>query len=237
MLLVIDIGNTRTKWALADDVGKLSAMEIYLNADIAKVKFPMKQAQKAVISNVAGEEMAQKISQLLVPLPLHFVKATKQACGVKNNYQTALGADRWAALVAAWHNTKHASVVVNAGTAITIDSLGRDGAFLGGTIMPGLYLMQQALSHNTAQLNVSDGIVREFPTNTQDAITTGCSNAVAGAIHLMLKRLEKHSGWLPKLIISGGDAHKVAQALNLNVKQVIITENLVLQGLVLLEKS
>ena len=62
---------------------------------------------------------------------------------------------------------------------------------------------------------------------------------MAGAIYLMFKRLEKHSGWLPKLVISGGDAHKVAQALNhqdlkLGIKQVIIAENLVLQGLVLL---
>jgi pantothenate kinase type III len=79
--------------------------------------------------------------------------------------------------------------------------------------------------------------MKDFPTNTQDAVAAGSLNAAAGAIHLMLKRLEKHSGWLPKLIISGGDAHKVAQALNLNAKQVIIIENLVLQGLVLLENE
>jgi type III pantothenate kinase len=128
-------------------------------------------------------------------------------------------------------------VVVNAGTAITIDALGREAAFIGGTIVPGLHLMRESLSRNTAQLNVEEGLMNDFPVNTQDAITTGSLNAVAGAIHLMLKRLEKHSGWLPKLIISGGDAHKVAQALNLNVKQVIITENLVLQGLALLAKE
>jgi type III pantothenate kinase len=235
--LVIDIGNTRTKWALADNAGKLSPMEICTNADIANVEFPIVEAQKAVISNVAGKKMAQQITQLLAPLELHFVQATESACGVKNSYQSTLGTDRWAALVAAWRATKHATVVVNAGTAITIDALGRDGVFIGGTIVPGLYLMRQALSRNTAQLNVEEGLMKDFPANTQDAISTGSLNAVAGAIHLMLKRLEKHSGWLPKLIISGGDAHKVAQALNLNAKQVIITENLVLQGLVLLENE
>ena len=246
MLLVIDSGNTRTKWALADDSGKLSPMEICLNANIAKANFPTAQAQSAAIANVAGEAMAQQLTQLLQPLALHFISASGQACGVKNSYQSTLGADRWAALVAAWHNTKHATVVVNAGTAITIDCIGKNGAFLGGTIMPGLRLMHESLRNNTAQLRVdaaaASNFDADFPANTQEGIETGCMNAVAGAIHLMQKRLEKHSGWLPKLILSGGDAHKIAKSLNtpilnMGTKQVIITENLVLQGLVLLSKD
>ena len=246
MLLVIDSGNSRTKWALADDSGKLSPMEICLNANIAKANFPTAQAQSAVIANVAGEVMAQQLTQLLQPLELHFISASGQACGVKNSYQSTLGADRWAALVAAWRNTKHATVVVNAGTAITIDCIGKDGAFLGGTIMPGLRLMHESLRNNTAQLRVDEAAASnfdaDFPANTQEGIETGCLNAVAGAIHLMQKRLEKHSGWLPKLILSGGDAHKIAKSLNtpilnMGTKQVIITENLVLQGLVLLSKE
>ena len=246
MLLVIDIGNTRTKWALADDAGKLSPTEFCLNANIAKANFPIAQAQSVVIANVAGEAMARQITPLLQPLALHFITASAQVCGVKNNYQNTLGADRWAALVAAWRNTKHATVVVNAGTAITIDCIGKDGTFLGGTIMPGLRLMHESLSKNTAQLRVDEvGVSNfdaDFPANTQEGIQTGCLNAVAGAIHLMQKRLEKHSGWLPKLIISGGDAPNIAKALNtpilnISTKQVIIIENLVLQGLVLLSKE
>jgi type III pantothenate kinase len=235
--LVIDIGNTRTKWALADDAGKLSPMEICMNADIANANFPIADVQKAVISNVAGKKMAQQISTTLAPLELHFISANAQACGVKNRYESTLGTDRWAALVAAWRATKHATVVVNAGTAITIDCLGKDGAFIGGTIMPGLQLMHETLGRKTAQLKVGEGVMREFPINTEDAIQAGSLNAAAGAIHLMLKRLEKHSGWLPKLMISGGDASKIAEALNLNLKQVIITENLVLQGLALIERE
>jgi type III pantothenate kinase len=241
MLLVIDIGNTRTKWALADDAGKLSPMEICLNTNIAEIDFPVTEVSKVLVSNVAGAKMAQQITQLLQPLEVVFIAAKNEACGVKNRYKSKLGTDRWAALVATWRNTKHATVVVNAGTAITIDCLGKDGSFLGGTIMPGLYLMHESLNKNTAQLNVDEAegndFHGDFPDNTQGAIRTGCFNAAAGAIHLMLKRLEKHSGWLPKLIISGGDAHKIAQALNLNTKQVIITENIVLQGLVLLSKE
>lgn len=245
MLLVIDIGNSRTKWALADGAGQLKEMEICLNTELdtelTKANFPIQLATKVVVANVAGAAIAQQITQLLGPLPVHFATAKPLACGVKNNYAANLGIDRWAALVAAWHITKHATVVVNAGTAMTIDALG-DAMFLGGSIMPGLSLLRSSLSNNTAQLNASDGVLAEFPINTADAIETGCLNAVVGAIHLMQKRLEKRSGWLPKLVISGGNARHIAQALNAQVtsagtKQVIIMENLVLQGLVLLEKE
>ena len=241
MLLVIDIGNTRTKWALVDATGRLQESEVCLNTDIAQASFPIAQATKVLIANVAGEAMAKQLGQLLSPLPVHFVTVKTNACGVKNQYAANLGIDRWAALIAAWHRTKHATVVVNAGTAITIDALA-DGVFLGGTIMPGLHLLRASLRQNAAQLDVGDGAYAEFPINTSDAVETGCLNAVLGAIHLMQKRLEKRSGWLPKLVISGGDARHIAQALNAQAantgtKQVIIIENLVLQGLVLLEKE
>ena len=245
MFLVIDIGNTRTKWALADATGRLQESEVCLNSDIAKASFPIAQATKVLIANVAGEALAQQVSKLLSPLPVHFVTVKTNAGGVKNHYADNLGIDRWAALIAAWYRTKHATVVVNAGTAITIDALA-DGVFLGGTIMPGLHLLRASLSQNAAslnsQLNAGEGAFVEFPVNTPNAIQTGCLNAVLGAIHLMQKRLEKRSGWLPKLVISGGDARHIAQALNAQsantgTKQVIIIENLVLQGLVLLEKE
>ncbi len=247
MLLVIDAGNTRTKWALVGNDGKLSDVEVCLNVGIAKslLQQAAQQADKAVIANVAGDSMAQQISQLLAPLETHFISAKTQACGVINSYHAALGADRWAALVAAWHINRWTTVVVNAGTAITIDALGtstkNNGLFFGGTIMPGLRLMHESLSSNTAQLGAGEGSLSEFPANTQDAIHTGCLNAVAGAIYLMMKRLEKQCGAMPKLVISGGDARKIAQALNATLipglKRVIIIENLVLQGLVLLAEE
>ena len=241
MLLVIDIGNTRTKWALAGDDGRLSEFEVCMNANIAasNLSAASQKADRALIANVAGDALAQQIAQLLMPLEVSFISASAQAGGVTNGYAKPekLGADRWAALVAAWHINKHPSLVVNVGTAVTIDALDSKGAFLGGCIMPGLRVMHESLSNNAAQLKVGEGISQNFPINTQDAIATGSLNAVAGAIGIMLKRLEKQCGWLPKLILSGGDANKIADALKLNLKQVIITENLVLQGLVLLAKD
>jgi len=252
VLLVIDSGNTRTKWALADTDGKLSEPASCFNTDIATSSLPQAAAKvrKAIIANVAAESVAHQITQLLQSLgkEFHFVIAKVQACGVINGYLKphTLGADRWASLVAAWHLYQQAMIVVNAGTAITIDALledvandsaGENGLFLGGTIMPGLRLMHEALSHHAAQLNMPSGSMSAFPVNTQDAMQTGCLNAAAGAIVLMCQRLEQHCGVMPKVVISGGDAGKIAEALKPGLKQVIIMENLVLQGLVLLEKE
>ncbi len=243
MLLVIDIGNTRTKWALADDAGNLSELEACMNADIAasNLSAAARQAESALISNVAGEAMAQQVTQLLASLPAEFIVVNKLACGVTNNLYPALGTDRWAALIAVRHRVKQAVLVVNAGTAITMDALTEKGIFLGGTIMPGLHLMHASLNQHAAQINIHAGtggaLLANFPNNTKDAVEVGCLNAIIGAIGLMLKRLEKHSGWLPKLVICGGDASKIAETLKPELKQVIMMEYPVLQGLVLLAKE
>jgi type III pantothenate kinase len=251
LILLIDIGNTRTKWGLLDDKNQLSSQGVCLNADIAHVNLATinakKNVQKVFISNVAGLEMVQQVTQLLTPLEIQVLKVTPAAYGLKNNYAPTLGTDRWAALVAAWHHHQQACVVVNAGTAVTVDAISQAGEFLGGAIMPGLSLMQQSLSDNAALLKVDEGTWQVFPTNTSDAIKTGAVNAIVGAINLTLKRLEKQCGRAPLLLLSGGDANAIADAmrahglslenLNLDTKQVIITENLVLQGLALLAKA
>jgi type III pantothenate kinase len=246
LILLIDIGNTRTKWAVLGDNNQLSSQGVCLNADIAHANLPIQKTQKAFISNVAGLDMAQKVTQILAPIEVEFLKVTTAVYGLKNNYAPTLGADRWAALVAAWHHHQQPTVVVNAGTAVTIDSISQDGVFFGGTIMPGLSLMQQSLGNNAALLKVDEGTWQAFPTNTSDAIKTGAMNAIVGAINLTLKRLEKQCGRVPLLLLCGGDTNTIADAmrahglnqesLNLDTKQVIITENLVLQGLALLAK-
>jgi type III pantothenate kinase len=239
LILLIDIGNTRTKWALADKNGQLSAVKSCLNTEIAKAELPIQEAQTTLIANVAGQAMAENITYELKPLPAQFLTVSASAYGLTNFYAPTLGVDRWAALVAAWHTYHQPIVVVNAGTAITIDAISQAGEFLGGSIIPGLHLMRASLSKNAALLNVEAGEWQAFPTNTSDAIQSGMFNAVVGAINLTLKRLEKHATSAPLLLLSGGDAEVIAEALalqslNLDTKQVIITQNLVLHGLALL---
>jgi type III pantothenate kinase len=248
MLLVVDIGNTRTKWAAVNEDGTLNTVQVCTNANLAtsKLKRSFAGIEKMLVANVAGDDIAEMVTKLAPKrVQVEFVSSQAKACGVINKYKPieALGVDRWAALIAAWKIKKQPCIVVNAGTAVTIDALAKDktsksGLFIGGTIMPGLHLMHAALKENGAQLDSeAEGEVVKFPTNTQDAIATGNMNAILGAIVLLLKQLEKHSAYLPKIIVSGGDAKIIAEALKPHMKHVIIEESLVLQGLILLEEE
>lgn len=248
MLMVMDVGNTRTKWAQVQADGSLSVMQVVENDKIATsaLKKSLGKADKVVIANVAGDAIKQQIlamvsDRTIVVLPT----AQAEACEVINSYdqKETLGIDRWAAVIAAWHMNKQPTIVVNAGTAITIDALSKDnvtkkGVFMGGCILPGLQLMYRSLTNSTAKLATTPaGIVTIFPKNTQDAIQTGCMNAIAGAVVLRMKQLEKHDAFLPKIVISGGDAVKIAEGLKPELKRVIVADNLVLQGLAFLEKE
>ena len=248
MLIVIDAGNTRVKWAQMQDDGRLKAMQAATHATVAasSLKTTLAQADKVVIANVAGEVVEQQLREMIPKdVEVVFAIAQDEACHVVNQYEKkeTLGIDRWAAVIAAWNMNKQPTVVINAGTAITIDAIARDGktkkgTYMGGIILPGLQLMYAALNESAAQLSInSTGKLTDFPNNTQDAITTGCMSAIVGAVVLQLKKLEKHSAFLPKVVISGGDAVKIAEALTPQLKRVVMAENLVLQGLGLIEKE
>lgn len=259
MLLTIDAGNTRTKWAVFNELGKISKHDVCLNSEIdsADLSPVLLGYKRAVISNVAGEQHAIHLAGKLSPyhLPVHWVKAAPQACHVINRYTKpeTLGSDRWATLIATW-NIKHAPcVVVNAGTAVTIDALNSceinhelHGEFIGGLILPGLDLMQQSLGLATAQLPKADAaqvpvatkLEDIFAKNTADVIYNGALHAIVGAIRQMVEALMQHSQQVPYIIISGGNAQIIKNVLTRYVtNQTIIVDNLVGQGLHLLATS
>ncbi len=251
MILLVDIGNSRTKWAFKLESGVLGPMHACANADIASnqdLRAMIRQSAKVVLAWVAGKGVLQQF-KVLVPekAALHVVLAQAETCGVFNGYEQpeTLGVDRWAALLGAWSMHRAPCLVVNAGTAITVDALNADGEFLGGTIMPGLGLMMQSLRKGAAQLDVEPkpAQVTDFPDKTSDAIHAGCLNAAVGAVAAMAVHLAKHCDAMPEVVLSGGDAEVLKNALqqvpfaNLHVKSVIMTENLVLQGLAVWEKE
>ena len=243
-ILAIDAGNTRVKWGLFDATGKLQAQGACLHTELPKLQLPA--ASKVVISNVAGSAIETQLNALLKNhADISWVASQASACGVKNSYTQAekLGTDRWAALIAAWHMKQAPCVVVNAGTAVTIDALA-DATFTGGLIMPGMDLMQQSLYLATAQLPIqnarSEAGIDIFATNTNDAIYAGTLYAITGAITLMAQELQKKSKQTPWILISGGNAAMIHQQVMKSLSadsvtnQVIIVDNLVLQGLFLL---
>jgi type III pantothenate kinase len=240
MVLTIDAGNTKTKWALFDDDGEISDQGACLNAHLSTANLlpDSLTCDQIVISNVAGEAHAKQLQQLtsIYEVTTHWLTASKQLGYVINNYTTpkSLGSDRWAALIAAWHMQHTTCVVVNVGTATTIDAIlstqidGKTfGVFIGGMILPGIDLMQQSLGVATAQLpkipteistnpKTTDSpqfTVNPFATNTTHAIYSGAVNATLGAIQQMSQAVEQQYRQTPELIISGGNARVIAQHL------------------------
>lgn len=258
MMLTIDAGNTRTKWALFDDTSNIAWQGVCANQEVANaILLPANTAcTRAIVANVAGEQHAQQIATLLKKHAVkivHWAKASPRACHVVNSYEQpeTLGIDRWAALIAAWYMEQNICVVVNAGTAITIDALGKQlengqeiGLFKGGVIVPGLLAMQQALSAATAQLPMPSHhknihFQREiFAKNTADAMHAGAIHAISGAITIMSHKLNSIYKSRPRVILSGGNAQYIKENLIADVtRQAVIVDNLVLHGLQLIEKD
>jgi type III pantothenate kinase len=169
-------------------------------------------------------------------IPLRLARSQAQQLGVTNGYRDArqLGSDRWAALVAAHAADKGDKLVVNAGTALTIDALTADGHFLGGLIVPGPALMRRSLDRGTAGLRLTEGDFREFPTSTSEAITSGSVQACVGAIERMRGLMAARGHSTVRVLLSGGAAGELASHLPLPHG---IHENLVLDGLVLIARN
>jgi len=195
---------------------------------------------RAVGVNVAGEAARVRVEGQLARwrLSMEWIGATTSACGVVNRYEhpAQLGPDRWAAMVAARLRALEQGgeaqpiVVVNAGTAVTIDTLDAAGVFRGGMILPNMRLMLRALADNTASLKVPPGRYADYPTNTSDAIYTGALYAVCGAIELARGR-HAPGGASIRCYIAGGAAHDLAPYL---APPVELVDNLVLEGVLAL---
>lgn len=241
--LLIDVGNTFLKWGLLRPSATGTAREDRVETGHALheeiTALPMQFMKlptpaRIVISNVAGSRVRATVIRLLevwpdAPAPYWLVPQDEQ-CGVINSYRNPaqLGSDRWAALIGARHLLgPRATMVVVCGTATTIDFLSADGLFKGGMIMPGVGLMLRSLHEGTAALPDQGGDFLAYPTQTVDAISSGCQHAQAGAVERLFA-LEARETPDVVCLISGGAAGAVAPRLSIPYLQ---HENLVLEGL------
>ena len=243
-VLVIDVGNSRMKWGLHGPRG-WAALGVTPNTEIGTLALrdwhSLPRPLRAVGVNVAGEAARVRVEGQLTRWRLvpEWLAASESACGVVNRYArpSQLGADRWASLVAARGRAlavtelfAPACVVVNAGTAVTIDALDADGVFQGGLILPGVRLMLETLAANTAALKSEPGAFREFPDNTADALYSGAVQAICGAIEQMRRRVDTDAAQV-RVYLSGGAAPEIAPHLSPPVE---IVESLVLEGVLAL---
>lgn len=238
-MLLLDAGNSRCKWALVRD-GIWVHQGAAGNGEwptLQRALAALPPPSRILVSNVAGETMAQRLHAVCAgwTSPLEFVTARAEQCGVRNGYQQPerLGSDRWAALIAAWNRVHGACLVVNCGTATTVDALSAQGEFLGGLILPGTGLMQQSLATNTAQLVAEHGTLQDFPRNTADAIHSGMLRATQGAISHQFDLLRARYGAV-RCLLGGGAADVIQPCLDLPLERM---DNLVLKGLQIIGES
>lgn len=234
MNLLIDLGNSRLKWACAtgenvQQAEPLPHSEIML--PVLKTLWSDLQPQKIAISCVGKVELLNVITavtrELWGDIPIHLAKSESNAFGVKNGYlqPEKLGVDRWLALCAVWQKTHSPVCIIDCGTAITVDVLNENGEHQGGLICAGLSLMKKALATNTAVLPLANSTHNiGLATETQAAIFNGTLFAACGLIEKTMTKLPENT----QLFLTGGDAEIIATQLE---RPFILESNLVLQGL------
>ncbi|MGZ8226389.1 MAG: type III pantothenate kinase [Methylococcaceae bacterium] len=238
MNLLIDMGNTRLKWAIQQD-SQLLAGRTLINAmfdrqDLTNTWATIATPQHIAISCVSANQLLEQVLSIAANLwpDAKIIHATSQKRGwdVCNAYQQPekLGVDRWLALVAIRYYYKVPVCIVDCGTAITVDLMDADGNHQGGLISPGLTLMKQALATGTEALLFNDRCYNPGPARfTEAAIYSGTLYAAIGLIESVLSRQTENY----RLILTGGDAELIAEQLTVTSS---IDADLVLRGLAII---
>ena len=237
MRLLLDLGNTRLKWALeragrwsADGAAAWSEDLALLGATWQALPKPEAAFGASVVDDAREQTVAAQVRSLF-GLEVTWLRTPASACGVRNAYPepARLGVDRFLAMVAAHAAGAGDCVLVGVGTALTLDALAADGQHLGGLIAPGPRLMQQALRGATAQVRPrSDGMLVDAADNTADAVLSGCWQAAAALVERFVARMAPRLGSVPALRLDGGDAPGLAPLLELPSS---VIEHGVLHGL------
>ena len=243
--LAVDVGNTRLKWALfesprpgapvqAQGVEFLENIDKMADGAWASLPRPERMLGCAVAADTVRRRVEEQMEELW-DVPAHWVVASAAEAGLTNGYDhpTRLGADRWVAMIGAWHRmlaqgSARPLVVVMVGTAVTVEAVDPRGRFLGGFILPGHGIMLRALESGTAGLYVPTGEVREFPTNTSDALTSGGTYAIAGAVERMVQHVRRRCAAEPACFMTGGAGWKMAPHMSVPFE---LVESLIFDGL------
>ena len=242
MNILIDIGNSRIKWATeqAGVINSYPALD-YRHIDLVEELLPvwqqLSEPKTLIIASVGTHIVKQTIIDLALNLwpniNLINPSSSQTAFGVNNAYlhPEKLGIDRWLTLLAAHQHYPGYSCIVDCGTAITLDVLTSQGYHLGGLICPGLNLMKHTLLKNTAGLSFSSHNANaSLASHTTGAIANGILFAAIGMIEAVYQRLDTPA----QLILTGGDAEIVSEYLQIST---IIDSDLVFKGLSIIGQS
>jgi type III pantothenate kinase len=242
MMLLVDVGNSRVKWATFDrgqlGVQSAAAYSGWTMDDWRRALFATPGVESVFVASVAGEASAALLTEaarLETGRPARFVATRREAGGVRNAYPEPrlLGVDRWLAAIAAYRLARGACCVADVGTAATLDGVASDGQHVGGFIVPGPELMMRSLWGATSDLashTATSGAAAgaPFADNTRDAIERGCRLAVAAMVDRTVAEMTRLLGSTPVLVLTGGGAPGIEALIETPARPV---SDLVLRGL------
>lgn len=240
-VLLLDIGNTRLKWAWQQNQvfvpgGELVHTGLLGSDQLAQISQAHSPA-KIVAVCVAEESMRETLRaelQRQLGIPIEFIATPSEGQGIRNGYTqpSQLGSDRWVAMVAARQMWPGYLCVIDAGSALTLDIIQPDGQHRGGYILPGLRMMQTCLLERTA-IPVSPKAVIMASTarpgnDTSSCLANGAQQAACGLIERTVLQLEQEAGEPVQCVLTGGDSQYLAATLTVPH---VIEPFLVLKGL------
>lgn len=240
MMLLLDLGNSRLKWACCEAPGAAWAASGSLpwSVQLAPV---LRQAWAAhatpatvLAASVVDDRREAQVDAVVRECfrqTVRWVRTPASACGVRNAYADpgTLGVDRFLNMVAA-HAAGHSPcVLASAGTALALDALTAEGQHLGGLIAPGAQLMRDSLLAATARIQPGPaGAIVDAARNTADAVNSGCWQALAALVERFALRMREPLGGAPRLLLTGGDAGQLLPLLGLPAQ---LAQDGVLRGL------
>jgi len=251
MILTVDIGNSRIKWALwqADEIIEraVATHSASSNADTFDALFlELDRPAHIFAVCVAGNKLSYALetwSKQHWQRQVDFLKTEKQFNNIINAYENPEqhGADRWAAVVASHKRCPGSSVcVINAGTATTFDLVDKGGQHLGGYILPSYATMHKALLADTAKVKSAAKYewdrqiyghfnASSVPDNTNDAVNQGLHKLLQAGIREICQLAKQKMESPMQIIISGGFAETILSYPDMPV--MIHQPDLVMQGL------
>lgn len=232
MNLLVDIGNTRTKWAVMEAAGRIVEQGVdELDRALLDRVFARHDIARAMVTSTRGgaarelELLGERLSEVLL-----FSAETPVPIGIDYRTPETLGRDRVAAAVGAWTRYPgQACMIADFGTALTIDYLSAEGVFCGGAISLGVSNRLRALHEYTATLPLCEMSEEEqlVGRSTREAIEQGVMNSVQFELEGYIERLSKKNADLC-VIFTGGEAKYFEK----RIKNTIFAEpNLVFCGL------
>lgn len=237
MILLLDQGNTRIKWALMGLQHTLCEQGVVSReAGIAAIVDQMPEGvalRRVLLASVAGGEANSRLAadvSATFGVVAEFMAAKAHCAGLHNGYQNPvlLGVDRWMATLGAWVQVKTSCLVVDAGTALTIDAV-VDDRHVGGYILPGLSMQRQTLGQHTALIGApSDAGFVGWGRTTSSAVGNGTLFSVVATIERALVELQRGVDDTCSLFVTGGDAQAIATLLGVPA---VVSEDLVFRGM------